>query len=83
MSVEIERVVINHVSKNPGSSIKTIALVDVFHKAAGGNVMTVEKRLSRLMASLYREGRLNRKKVPLGIGHDGTPWVYGYDVNDL
>lgn len=82
MSVEIERVVMNHVANNPGASVKSVALVEEFHAFAGGNVMTVEQRLSRTLARLYRAGKLDRKKFSLGPGYDGTRWVYGYNVSD-
>jgi hypothetical protein len=80
MSVEVEQVVINYVANNPGTSVKDVVLVDVFHAAAGGNAITVEQRLSRTLAQLYKDGKLSRKRVSLGPGYDGTKWVYTYNT---
>ena len=75
----IDRVVINFVKNNPGSSIKNVELNRVFQSVTTGSPTTVDIRLSRRLASLYKKGKLNRRKIAVGPGYDGTRWVYAYD----
>lgn len=83
MTTELNALVINHATQKPGTSVLDVELIDKFHIAAGGSAFTVERRLSRLMAKLYREKKLNRRRISPGPGNDGTRWVYAYDRYDL
>ena len=75
----IVELVINYVRLHQCASVKSSDLVSNFHKLAGGNPMTVEARLSRCLARMFKNGLLNRKRVQIAPGFDGTRWVYGYD----
>ena len=75
----IDDAIISFIKENPGSSVKTSALNDIFQNATKGSVINVDRRLSRRLAYLHKKGKINRKKVSIGPGHDGTRWVYAYD----
>jgi hypothetical protein len=82
MKIDTEKYILDYIKHNPGASVLSAELNDLFQRCEGiKNPLTFQNRLSRYLAKLYKEGKINRKKVAPGINGEGhVKWVYAYDL---
>lgn len=75
-----QKLILTRITERGFVSVKDYDLVERFQKLSGGDVITIELRLSRLLARMYRKKILMRKKIRLDPStHDKAVWCYAYE----